>query len=207
MERIVRSNISSGGIHRWRFEVFADEIVTISAGPSPNLDIAFKLTDPNGAVLSITDANPTGQSETVNQMTLITAGMYEIEVSPAGGTSGTYSLVVTDTTSEAYLVFKINLSYGGIGTGSLPEITDHLWDFAGSEGDMVTIRTTPTSANDLVLFLIAPDSTELIFVDNGDQGSPEEILNYLLPETGTYSIRVGELTFQPANYTLTLEGG
>jgi hypothetical protein len=205
-ERIVRSVLGVEGVHLWDFESFDGEIISISVGPAVNLDIALELVDPDGTTIVVTNDGAAGRGESISEITLVKSGEYEIEVRAVGGTSGDYSIVLTDSDSEAYLIFKENLSYGGVGTGSLPTNTDHLWNFEAAAGDVVTIRIDPANSGDLVLFLIAPDAAELEFVDDNGPGEGEQISQYVISEAGIYSIRVGELEFQPASYTVTLSG-
>ncbi len=205
-EQIVRSELAANGIHIWEFESLENDIISISVGPAAGLDVALELSDPSGMTIAVINDGGAGSGESINELNLTTGGDYLIEVRAVGGTSGDYSIVLTNMDSEAYLVFKEYLTYGGLGTGNLPESTDHLWNFEAASGDVVSIRLDPANNDDLVLFLIAPDSTEIIFVDDTGLGESEQITDFVITESGTYSIRVGELEFQPASYTLTLNG-
>jgi hypothetical protein len=205
-ERITRSALGIEGVHIWDFEAIEDDIISISAGPATGLDIALDLVDPDGTTIAVTNDGANGQGESISQLTLSKSGSYQIEIRAVGGSAGDYSVVLTTEDSEAYLIFKENLSYGGLGTGSLPASTDHLWNFQAASGDLVTIRIDPANNDDLVLFLVAPDSTELIFVDDTAEGESEQITDFVISESGTYTIRIGELEFQEAAYTVTLTG-
>ncbi len=204
-ERIVRGEIGIEGVHFWNFEALEYDIISVSVGPSTGLDLALELIDPDGMTISVKNDEPAGHGESLGKITLEISGEFEVAVRAVGGTSGNYSVVLTNNDSETFLDFKENLVYGGIGTGNLPESTDHLWDFEAISGDVVTIEIDPASVDDMVLFLIAPDSTELIFVDENGPGDGEQIVSYVITEDGIYSIRVGELEFQPASYTVTLD--
>jgi len=205
-ERIGRSELAANGIHIWEFESLENDIISISVGPTAGLDVALELFDPSGITIALINDGGAGSGESVNELNLTAGGDYLIEVRAVGGTSGDYSIVLTNMDSEAFLIFKEYLSYGGLGTGNLPESTDHLWNFEAASGDVVSIRLDPANNDDLVLFLIAPDSTEIMFVDDTGLGESEQITDFVITESGTYSIRIGELEFQPAAYTLTLNG-
>jgi len=205
-EEITRSGLGIEGTHIWDFEAIEDDIISISAGPAANLDIAIELADPDGTTIVVTNDGANGQGESISQLTLLKSGNYQLEIRAVGGSAGFYSVVITSEDSEAYLIFKENLSYGGLGTGSLPALTDHLWNFQASSGDRVTISVDPAINGDLVVFLISPDSTELIFVDDTAEGEREQIADFVINESGTYTIRIGELEFQEAAYTVTLTG-
>ncbi len=206
LEHIVRSALGVEGVHYWDFEALDSEIISISVGPAVDLDIALELIDPDGTTIVVTNDGVAGRAESISEISLEKSGEYEIEVRAVGGTSGDYSIVMTNMDSEAYLIFRENLSYGDIGTGNLPADTDHLWNFEAAAGDVVTIHIDPSNSDDLVLFLIAPDSGELEFIDDYGPGEGEQISQHVISESGIYSIRVGELEFQPAFYTVTLDG-
>jgi hypothetical protein len=205
-EHIARSELGVADIHAWEFEALDDDTISVSVGPSTPLDVAIELVDPDGMTLEVTNDSSSGQGESIIELNLVKSGVYKVQVRAVGGTSGSYSIVLTNLESEAFLVFKDHLSYGGVGTGNLSTNTDHLWDFDAAAGDMVTIRVDPAIDDDVVLFLVAPDSTELLFIDEGEAGEAEQIIDFVITEAGVYSIRVGELEFQPASYTVTLEG-
>jgi hypothetical protein len=206
LEHIVRSELGVEGVHYWDFVSTDGEIISISVGPGEALDVALALIDPSGTTIAVTNDGAEGRGESISELTIAQSGEYEIEVRAVGSTSGDYSIVMADANSEAFLIFKENLEYGDIGTGNLPANTDHLWNFEASSGEVVTIRIDPANSDDLVLFLVSPDSEELEFVDDGGPGDGEQIVQYVITESGIYSIRVGELEFQPASYTVTLDG-
>lgn len=205
-ELIVRSDLGIGEVGYWEFEGIESDVISVSAGPAAALDVAIELVDPNGTTIVVTNDESEGQGETIFQATLESSGVFRVEVLAVGSSSGTYSVVLTNTESEAFLIFKKNLTYGSVGTGDAPADADHLWNFEALAGDEVTIRAEPVDNHDLVLFLIAPDSTELLFMDDAGPGEGEEIVAYVLTESGTYSIRVGELELQPISYSVTLDG-
>jgi hypothetical protein len=205
-ERIIRTEINADAVHAWDFEAIEDDVISVSVGPAPGLDLAMELLDPEGTTIAVTNDWSSGQGESIDQVFIEDSGSYTIRVRSVGGSGGEYSLVLTNEDSEAFLVFKEYLSYGSLGTGAVPELTDHLWNFKASSGDQVSVRVDPSTSSDLVLFLIAPDSTELLFVDDTAQGESEQITNFVISVSGTYSIRIGELEFQEAAYTVTLNG-
>ncbi len=205
-ERISRSGLGIEGVDIWDFEAIEDDVISISAGPATDLDITLELTDPDGTTIAVINDGANGQGESISQLTALKSGSYQIKIRAVGGSFGDYSVVLTNEDSEAYLIFQENLSYGGLGTGTLPALTDHLWDFQASAGDLITIRVDPANSADLVIFLVAPDSTEIIFVDDTAEGESEQITDFVINESGTYTIRIGELEFEEAAYTVTLTG-
>jgi hypothetical protein len=100
------------------------------------------------------------------------------------------------------------LVYGDSVSDELEPGEDHLWRFEGTEGDIVTILVETTSPDmDLVLELEDADGTVLTTADDNLSGESEEIRNYELPDTGEYTIRVGDFWDEGGPYTLSLERG
>jgi hypothetical protein len=88
---------------------------------------------------------------------------------------------------------------------------DVVYTFDGTTGDLVTIRLE-AQAFDPLLLLIAPDGSEIMRDDDSGGGLNAAILNYALPQTGTYQIIVtsyaGENDRRPAGeFTLSLTEG
>jgi hypothetical protein len=78
----------------------------------------------------------------------------------------------------------------------------------GTGGDVVTIRVTPGDNSDLFIYLYGPDGTILVdFHNETGEGEAEELLSFTLPDTGFYSILMGEYSFNAATYTISLTGG
>jgi hypothetical protein len=103
------------------------------------------------------------------------------------------------------MVFRETINYGANRSGLLAQGEDHLWGFMGAANDTITVRATPGSGFDLVLYILGPDGIELIYVDDGEQNAEETLVGYQLPESGFYTIAVGELEFREASYTITLQ--
>ena len=202
---VVKPTLAAGAAHRWTFVGSTNEIATISVAPAPGLDVTLELDDPGGTIVATSNQGGPGQAETVNQTTLATSGPYQIRVTSVGGTTGDYALILQNQDSLPFIVFKENLQYGGGASGNLVEDVDHFWSFEGNEGDFITITLTAAESGDLVLYLNGADAVELEFIDENGIGQGEVISNFELPDTGYYSIGVGELDFNPASYNLVLE--
>lgn len=100
------------------------------------------------------------------------------------------------------------LAYGDSVSDELEPGEDHLWQFEGTEGDIVTILVETTSSEmDPVLELEDADGTVLTTADDNLSGESEEISDYELPDTGDYVIRVGDFWDEGGPYTLSLELG
>jgi hypothetical protein len=90
----------------------------------------------------------------------------------------------------------------------MQEDNDHFWHVYGTAGETVTIRVTPSDSSDLFIRLFGPNDTLLVdFHDETGDGEVEEILSFTLPETGIYSILVGEFNFGRSDYSIELISG
>ena len=123
--------------------------------------------------------------------------------------SGDYAIVLQTEDSQPFASFQGNINYGNSRTNSVAENVDDMWNFVGTTGDIVTIRAVASGSEDLVLYLIDPDS---LYVEEADDnttyGPPddEEIIDeFTLQKTGLYTIGIGEYDYEPFGYTLTLE--
>ena len=209
-EDLVTAMVEAGAVRRWDFTGSESEVVTISAAPDLGIDIALELVSPGGTILVSRDDGGVGEPETINQETLNANGSYGIRVKSMSPNSGEFALALSDSESEAFLVFVAVLDYGTSGSGELLAGTDHLYAFRGASVESVNIEIEATTANDLVLYLYDPSGEELEFVDDDSSaavGSREELLNEELPITGIYIFRIGEWDFNVTSYQFTLEQG
>ena len=116
-------------------------------------------------------------------------------------------LLYSDSSSNAYIPVDI-ISYGTSVTAALAENSDHFWFFNGRSGESVTITVQPNDSSDPVLWLYGADGTDLTdMVHVGEDGEPEELTAFVLPDSGVFSIRVGEYDFNASNYRISLSGG
>ncbi|MEO1164783.1 MAG: TIR domain-containing protein [Chloroflexota bacterium] len=84
----------------------------------------------------------------------------------------------------------------------------HSWQLSGEQFDIIAIRVRSTSEEtDLYFELYNPDGNLLIFNDDGALDSSDvdaQIINYMLPSTGTYTIVVGENSNNEAGYWIAM---
>jgi hypothetical protein len=140
-------------------------------------------------------------------VTLIDPGVYDILVSSPSGELGYYAILISDQDSYPY-IFQGTLQIGDTGSAALAAESDHFWHFTGAAGQTVTISVVPTDDSDLFLNLFGTNGVSLVrFHDETGSGEPEELISYMLPDTGIYSLRVGEFDFQSASYEIFLTDG
>ncbi|MGD2050333.1 MAG: hypothetical protein PVH03_12590 [Chloroflexota bacterium] len=208
-EDIFKETLATGEIDRWSFQGNSGDVVYISVSPVQGLDVSLELLDPNDSSLVSRNQGASGQVENINQQSLNTSGEYEILVRSMANSSGDYAIVLQTEDSQPFASFQGNINYGNSRTNSVAENVDEMWNFVGTTGDIVTIRAVASGSEDLVLYIIDPDS---LYVEEADDnttyGPPddEEIIDeFTLQKTGLYTIGIGEYDYEPFGYTLTLE--
>lgn len=206
-EELVTGQLDFDQIHAWDFTVSAGDAITVTVASSPGLDIAISIVDALGNSVWEQDLSPEGAIELLGNASLPAAGSYQIRLVAANGSPGTYAMMALFKDSYPFVAQGI-LSYGGTQQSSLAENNDHFWFFHGDTGELITISTTPLDSGDLFLELYGPGGNNLSgFVDDTIAGEPESLTDFTLPETGMYSIRVGEYDFLTSDYQILISGG
>jgi hypothetical protein len=194
-------------VHRWTHTITETRRLSVSVASDYFLDTSIKVIDPAG--LTIVDQNFTaeGLPEIVVGITLIEPGLYDILISSPSGDSGNYAILISDDESYPF-IFQRTLLVGDSGSAFMQQETDHFWHFTGAAGQAVTISVVPRDSSDLFLNLFGTDGVSLIrFHDETAAGEPEQLIGYILPDTGIYSLRIGEFNFGSADYEIFLAEG
>ncbi|HEX6387645.1 MAG TPA: hypothetical protein VF177_23495 [Anaerolineae bacterium] len=183
--------------HNWLFYPFgATTTITVSVAAEPAVNVVLAVLD--GAQTPLIERNqaPAGQLETIAGFTVDPEEDYYIQVYATNGAPSDYSMIVWDNGSLV-LNARGYLGYGDAVSGTTGEAELHYWYFAGNEDDSVTIRVT---SNDGVFFvgLYGPDADDLAY--------EEEEITVTLPQTGLYTIELGESAVEPATYQVSLTG-
>lgn len=96
---------------------------------------------------------------------------------------------------------------GGIDAsiGSLSQNSIDFWAFEGTADRYATITLVPgDETRDLILSLISPTGRLLAELDSGFGGDTEILADFLLPDSGVYTIQVREFFKEADRYTLTV---
>jgi len=135
---------------------------------------------------------------------LVSDGDHQIQIKALNGISGDYAMVLMDAYSSP-IVFPGNLDYGDQSSHDLAPDTEHIWHFQGTAGDNIEIRVDPDDNFDVFFELYQPGGLfDLIdLVDDGAAGQIE-FHQFVLSETGFYSILVGEDSDTEASYQVSL---
>lgn len=89
--------------------------------------------------------------------------------------------------------------------GRLAAGNSDLWTFTSENGRYATVTVNPDDTHlDLIMSLISPSGQTITEIDNGFAGDTEVVIDFLLPETGTYLIEIEEFFSEPGRYTLSL---
>lgn len=205
LDTVEKSVLAANTPHIWRFTPTAGEPITLTAGSGLNMNIKLELIGPGGTIVATANQGTTGQPETILHTPPSPSGQYQVIISDAGGATGPYILMMFDDNSEPEFVIQRTITYGTTGSGSVPANIDHIWNFEGLAGDVISVLVSPTSGSgDLVLYLVTPSGELLEIIDDTSVGGNESINGFNLTESGFYSIGIGELDFAPVSYSMTL---
>jgi Ca2+-binding RTX toxin-like protein len=195
--------------------------VTRSGSTSAPLTIGLASSDTSEAIVPSTITIPAGASGTTFKISGVGDNQLDgdqtvvIEASAAGFTSGSDSLLVTDsegggsgddhgnTASAATQVDVSSSSEGDIEYGK-----DVDWfRFDATEGVAYELRTSLDGLSDSTLTLYGPDgTTQLAFNDDADDSLASRI-DWTAPATGTYYVRVAAYgDAQTGTYSLEVSG-
>ncbi len=128
---------------------------------------------------------------------------------PAGGTGeGTPAESATTAPPVSGEPGNRVIAYGETVTGTLAAGETHVWTFNATANDVVNINAMADNPvqMDMFLELLGPAGNVLIGDDDSGEGSNAAILNFTLPQDGTYTIRVTSVAW-PGSYQLSLSRG
>jgi hypothetical protein len=197
--------IGSSEMHSWQFQVRAGDVITIQVAARQETDVALTVLDPGGNRVVEQNNSPAGQIEQIAAMEASGTGAYRVLISEANHEETDYALLLLNDSHEDYynFVFSGLLSYGASRTADIPTETDQFWFFFGVAGDSINVNVAPDEATDIFMDLYEPDGSLMVNpIDTGGAGAAEQLLNYRLPSTGLFGIRVGEFDLQAGSYTI-----
>ena len=204
-DTVLNQTLEASQTHRWLMDGVASSEVTISLAAAPGLDLELVLLNPQGEELETADDHAAGGTETISDRALTQTSLYAILVREVNGLAGAYALVITDEYSYP-LVFPGNIEIGEELDATLPAMTDHYWHFMADTGDEITIVLTPHSDADLIFTLFPPEGVDYPIdqVDETEDGGIEAA-DFILSESGFYTILVQEWSGDQAGYRLSLD--
>lgn len=202
----LRGDFMSGDeMHSWQFEVRAGDVITINVAPRLETDMRLAVLDPAGNRIVDQNDSGTGEIERIEALEAGTTGTYRLLINEDQGRDTDYLMILLNNGYDSYYAFSFAgvLTYGSTRSGSLGEEMDQFWFFFGNAGERVNINVAPTDSSNLFLEVYDPEGNmEVDTVDEAGGGGTEQVLNFQLPNTGLFAIRVGEMDYQPASYTV-----
>lgn len=191
--------------HSWQFDVRSGDVITISVAAKLESDIELVVLDPAGNRIVDQNQSPAGQIERIASLRTSGSGGFRIVIGEASGNPTDYSLLLLNNNYAQYYHFEFAgvTSYGNSRSSSMEAENDHFWFFFGNNGEVVNVNLSPTDNSDLFFDLYGTEGEVLEeFVNDAGPGGAEQLMGYQLPATGMYGIRVGELAFESASYTI-----
>jgi hypothetical protein len=193
-----KRTVGRSSVQEWQFYAARDWSIVLSVAPDSDLDVALELFDPDEESVVSSDAGGSGQIETIDKPDLPSSGVYTLKINSVGGTSGSYALLLQDDSALPFVSFQGNLRYGQEQQGTVPDEEQHLWNFSGTAGEIVSFRVTAITQGNLRLFLNNHEGQEV--EDDIEDNKP-----YPLSATGLYTIGIGEYDLEQLNYSIVIE--
>jgi hypothetical protein len=204
---IETGRLTNNEIHRWTHEITSTKQLTVSLASDFLLDLSVSIMDAGGRVIAQQNAAINGEPEILSGVTLMDPGIYDILVSSPSGEPGNYAILISDDESYPY-IFQGTLLIDDAGNAVIAHDSDHFWHFTGTAGPAISISVIPTGDADFFLNLFGTDGVSLIrFHDETASGESEQIISFILPESGIYSLRIGEFNFGSGEYEIFLTEG
>ena len=191
--------------HHWLFEGEAGDIVNISlASDDDDLDTYLELYAPSGEQVTTDDDGGEGSSAAIWEFELPHTGTYRVV---ARGYNEEESGDYTITLEMVELEIVGTLVYDQETSATLEPGRRHHWLFEGEAGDMVDISMVSVDGDmDTYLELYDPDGEQVVTDDDSGGNSNAAILEFALPQTGTYRVVARSFSGgQAGDYTITLE--
>jgi hypothetical protein len=195
----------SNQIDRWPIVITATTAITVNLAAELGLDVAFQVRDSGGNILAEQDGGADGQPEFLEDITLPVAGAYELLVSSPNNGTGAYAILINSTESYSFR-FQGTVSYGDTRDSEILAFNDHLWHFSGTAGVTITVAVTPAGNANMFMRLFGPDALILVDFHNETGAGEMETLTFTLPESGFYSLVIGEFDYRAADYQISLTG-
>jgi hypothetical protein len=198
IDDVVAGTLVDGTQDLWTFEATAGTTILIEL-VSEDFDCVLELLDEDGLELAYDDDSAGDGDSLIENFTIDTSGTYTI-VARAYSDSGEGDYELTLLGVE-----ENDIDYGGDVSGTLAAAGEDFWRFSGASGDTITI-SLESDDFDTVLTLIDGDGFEVAYDDDGGGNSNSLIWNYVLPETGFYTIVVRAFSDEGVgDYDLSLD--
>lgn len=177
----------------WPLLLRQDDVISAAAGPlAAGMQVGLELVAPDGSVIAQGDNRSIGGPDVAIPSAQAPAtGLYLLRVTAADAAVGGYTLVWHSLDLAPTLTPQPALLPVLAADGTAEPETYRFYPFQGRAGQRVLIQVVaaPGSELDPVAALLAPDGTVMAEADDTD-GGPDIELVLILPQDGTYTVRI-----------------
>lgn len=191
--------------HAWFFEGKAGDQLSVRVTPlDASLDLQVWLLDQEVRRIAAADETLAGEPEAIDHV-LERDGQYILLIQDFNGESGSYEIAF-GAAPVATPVSGGTLSYGDTIMGTVPPDAAVAWTFSALAGDVLDVTLWPTeSASDLILQLQGPNSLTVLDMDQSPAGGSEVIDDFVISESGRWSLVIREFFGDAAGYQLAFD--
>jgi hypothetical protein len=198
--------VEEGMVHRWRTELYADEVVGITAIAAAPADIVLSVIYNGQPIIDRQNDSPAGEAEVITTADIVADGIYDILIETADRSAAEYA--VAPFLPEFEIVFN-GLLMPGVPQQDVNQAFEatHFWFFTANAGDLLTMELIPDEQSDIVGDIFAPGAIFYEGVDFGFTGEIERITDLPLAESGLYAILVFDIDFDETGmvYDIVIE--
>lgn len=187
---------SAGSVDVFTFSGSASDAVTFTVTPDDGLRVSLEILDPSGKRLAQQLSPGSGERLTTTEI-LPQSGTYIAKVAGSGESVGGYGFAIVSVPVDV-------LTTDGAISGSIEQAGDeHVFTFSGSTDDVMALTMRVDPELNGIIELIGPNGDQVEAVDTEAAGG-DETLTSLLPEGGTYVVRVRGFNDSFGAYTMQL---
>jgi len=180
--------------HNWSIFLESGQPITVSVIAPPEANLGIRLFSSTGSVLTEKNQAPAGQVESA-LLDVTSDGDYVIQVYSAGGRATPYYLALWDEGGDYRPMGT--LQSGVTQSARITDVMTHIWFFNVTAGQTINVQTSSTTGSDLLLLLIDPHDELLTYQST-------LIGDFLLEESGWYSLEVEEYLLEQNAYQITI---
>lgn len=202
--------ISPNLSHDWEIALSASRNITISVAADPGVNIGLELLDGDDNILTSSDKAGAGAIESINNFSVNPDNEYFLRVYTTSQEDGNYIVLVWGS-GELQLNARGYLNYNQPKTDTIPASNSvrHFWFFYGEEEEVVDITTSTVSTppdNDPAMVISMYDTNGEYMELDGDEilWFDVEVENIKLPADGLYAIWLEEISYDAAEYTVSI---
>lgn len=202
-------HLDANETHSWDADLFTDDAIIVQViAPAP-ADLRVSVVKDGQVIIPPQNLSAAGIAEILPLTPSAGEDIYQVLVETTDGSATDYSLTAYYTAPSDFVDYAYILS-GFLTPGtprnnqSLPADTYHIWFFVGQAGDTVTITVSPNGEEDpnFTLYWDSEDNSE--YIDDGEGGDDEVLLEFNLLSDGLHAIALSEISDESMNYNISL---